>query len=217
MNLETLASATWWTITHLGSSSLLLPACLLLMAGLWRTQQRRALLWLVLSLGAAVGITLVSKIAFYGWGLGVAAWDFTGVSGHTLLAAALLPLLLRCLPGWGRWGALAGAGLALTVGVSRVAVGAHSPSEVLAAWLLGGAVAAAVLAALGTVRLRHPALTVAPLLLLGSLHTPAATYLPSHSWEVRAALWLSGRATPYTRAELHAPGRAPGPLSPARP
>lgn len=215
MKLEQFAGATWWTITHLGSSSLLLPACLLLMWGLWRTRQTRALLWLVLALGAAVGVMLVSKIAFYGWGLGVAAWDFTGVSGHTLLAAALLPLLLRCLPGAGLWGAVAGAGLALAVGISRVVVQAHSPSEVALAWLLGSAVAASVLWALGAVRLRHPALIVAPLLLLGSFHTPAATYLPSHSWEVRVALWLSGQSQPYTRADLHAP--RPLSISPARP
>lgn len=215
MSLERWAGGAWWTITHLGSSSLLLPACLLLMWGLWRTGHTRTLQWLVLALGSAVSVTLLSKLAFYGWGFGVAAWDFTGVSGHTLLAAALLPLLLRCMPGLGVWGAVAGAGLAIAVGVSRVVVGAHSPSEVLAAWLLGGLVAAAVLSTLGRVRLRHPALVVAPLLLLGSLHTPASTYLPSHSWEVRAALWLSGRTTPYTRAHLH--GHAPDVLSPARP
>lgn len=212
MNVEQFASATWWTVTHLGSSSLLLPACLLLMWGLRRNGQTRALQWLVLTLGAAVGLTLVSKIAFYGWGIGIASWDFTGVSGHTLLATALLPLLLRGLPTVGLWGAWAGAGLAAAVGISRVVVQAHSPSEVLVAWLLGGAVAVTVLRILGTVRLRHPALIVAPLLLLGSLHTPAATYLPSHSWEVRFALWLSGQPKPFTRAQLH---RAA--VSPTRP
>ncbi|HCX83427.1 MAG: hypothetical protein A3E00_01485 [Curvibacter sp. RIFCSPHIGHO2_12_FULL_63_18] len=213
MSLEQFAGATWWTVTHLGSSSLLLPACLLLMWGLWRTRQTRALQWLVLTLGTAVGVTLVSKIAFYGWGVGIAAWDFTGVSGHTLLAAALLPLLLRGLPGLGHWGAVMGAGLATAVGISRVVVEAHSPSEVALAWLLGCAVAASVLLALGAARPRHPALIVAPLLLLGSFHTPAATYLPSHSWEVRVALWLSGQPQPFTRADLH----GVGPLSPARP
>ena len=213
MNVEQFASATWWTVTHLGSSSLLLPACLLLMWGLWRTRHIHALRWLVLTLGTAVGLTLASKIAFYGWGVGITAWDFTGVSGHTLLAAALLPLLLRGLPGAGHWGAVAGACLAAAVGISRVVVQAHSPSEVLAAWLLGSAVATSVLLALGASRPSHPALIVAPLLLLGSFHTPAATYLPSHSWEVRVALWLSGQPQPYTRAHLHAPST----ITPTRP
>jgi len=121
--------------------------------------------------------------------------------------------LLRGLPGLGHWGAVMGAGLATAVGISRVVVEAHSPSEVALAWLLGCAVAASVLLALGAARPRHPALIVAPLLLLGSFHTPAATYLPSHSWEVRVALWLSGQPQPFTRADLH----GVGPLSPARP
>ena len=43
---------------------------------------------------------------------------------------------------------------------------------------------------------------LAPLLLLFSFHTGAATYLPSHAWEVRLSLALSGHAQPFTRQHL---------------
>ena len=136
----------WWTVTHFGSSSLLLPAFVLVAFGLWRSGAQAAARHYVVAMTAAVALTVTSKCLFYGWGIGIAAIDFTGVSGHGLLAAAILPLLLRGLPGrWGRdLGAPLGAALALLVGVSRVVVGAHSVSEVVAAWLLGLAVSVPV-------------------------------------------------------------------------
>ena len=107
----------WWTVTHFGSSSLLLPAFVLVAFGLWRSGARAAARHYVVAMTAAVALTVTSKCLFYGWGVGIAAIDFTGVSGHGLLAAAILPLLLRGLPGrWGRdLGAPLGAALALLV------------------------------------------------------------------------------------------------------
>jgi hypothetical protein len=168
-------------------------------------------------MSAAVLLTVVSKCLFYGWGIGIAALDFTGVSGHGLLASAVLPLLLRGLPGGSayRWGPALGVGLAFVVGVSRVMVGAHSVSEVLAAWLLGLAVSWPVVKRLQTVVVAHWATRFSPLLLVLALHTSTATYLPTHALEVRIALWLSGQVQPFTRHELHQP---PAALStPARP
>jgi membrane-associated phospholipid phosphatase len=207
----------WWLITHLGSSSLLLPAFGLLVWGLWRSGARAVARHYVLAMSAAVLLTVVSKCLFYGWGIGIAALDFTGVSGHGLLASAVLPLLLRGLPGGSayRWGPALGVGLAFVVGVSRVMVGAHSVSEVLAAWLLGLAVSWPVVQRLQTVVVAHWATRFSPLLLVLALHTSTATYLPTHALEVRIALWLSGQVQPFTRHQLHQP---PAALStPARP
>ncbi|MDZ7921855.1 phosphatase PAP2 family protein [Rhodoferax sp.] len=207
----------WWLITHLGSSSLLLPAFGLLVWGLWRSGARAVARHYVLAMSAAVLLTVVSKCLFYGWGIGIAALDFTGISGHGLLASAVLPLLLRGLPGSRayRWGPALGVGLALVVGVSRVMVGAHSVSEVLAAWLLGLAVSWPVVQRLQTVVVAHWATRFSPLLLVLALHTSTATYLPTHALEVRIALWLSGQVQPFTRHQLHqSPAALPKPARP---
>jgi hypothetical protein len=116
-----LPRTAWFWISHLGSAGLLLPPGLGTALGLWRAGQRPALLrWGVL-FGLAVALTLGSKILFLGWGLGLASWDFTGVSGHSLLAAALYPVLLRVLsagqPGLGRH-----LPLSLGLGLAAVAV-----------------------------------------------------------------------------------------------
>ena len=96
----------WWILTHLGASSLLLPALLLVLGGLWESGARDAAKRYLLRLSIAVGITVVSKCLFFGWGIGIAALDFTGVSGHTLLATSILPVLLRGIP----WPALQARG-----------------------------------------------------------------------------------------------------------
>ena len=95
-------------------------------------------------------ITTASKVAFIGWGVGSAAVDFTGVSGHAMSAAAAYPMLMLALASngsaCGRGFSFASRGaLALAVGLIRIAVGAHSWSEVWAGLLVGDAVGAAAL------------------------------------------------------------------------
>lgn len=137
--------APFWTlITRLGEAQLLLP--LMLLAVLWLLLQRApaqaALGWLAATVLAA-GLTTASKVAFIGYGWGLPALDFTGFSGHAMFAAAIWPPLLRLAaaawwPAQPRRGVLAGGALAVLVAVSRVQVGAHSWSEVLAGLLVLG-------------------------------------------------------------------------------
>lgn len=95
-----------------------------------------------------------------------------------------------------------GLGVGALVGWSRLALGAHSESEVATAWLLGSLVSLAAVPALrNPVRSsRWPWLVV--VLLALSVDGSLADYLPTRLWEVRIALHLSGRDKPYTRAEL---------------
>ena len=205
----------WWILTHLGASSLLLPALLLVLGGMWESGARDAAKRYLLRLVIAVGITVVSKCLFFGWGIGIAALDFTGVSGHTLLATSILPVLLRGIP----WPALQARGggaalgwlLAFVVGVSRLAVHAHSTSEVVAGWGLGAAVSWPTLRQLAPLALSHWASKLAPLVLLLALNTSTATYLPTHDIEVRLALLVSGQGKPFSRHQLHA---GPKPAAP---
>ena len=203
----------WLLITRLGEAQILLPMALAV--SLWLARRRHAwplVPWWLLLLGGAAGITLATKLAFIGWGIGSAAFDFTGISGHAMFAAAVLPPLLGLtasraprpvrLLAWG-----AGGVLAAVVALSRLVIGVHSPSEVVAGFVLGLLVSAVVLtAAQGRRTLPSAPLGLPALLLLWVTRTPAAAPpLNTHGLVTRMALSLSGRDEPFTRAELLAP------------
>ena len=194
----------WETVTRLGEAQLMLPSALALVAWLaWCGERRSAWLWAAM-LGLAVGLTTASKIAFIGWGLGIASLNFTGISGHAMHAAAVFPLLLRCVvasngPAVQRSAVALGYAVALLVAVSRVAVGAHSPPEVAAGFALGGA-ASALSLAFGTVpRIHLPRWLLGALVVAQLLNPAAAPSLPTHDMVTEVALLLSGHEKPYTR------------------
>src|SRR5438128_493159 len=103
-------SPFWFFVTRLGEAQILLPAALLFSWWLARRVATRPLVqwWLGLLAGAAA-ITTATKLAFLGWGIGIAALDFTGISGHAMFAAAVYPLLTAALssPQTPRWRTLA--------------------------------------------------------------------------------------------------------------
>lgn len=90
----------WHLVTRLGESTLLMPCAAVVCASLWlgpaRRDRRNAARWMV-TFGLAVAIVVASKLAFMGWGIGSHALDFTGVSGHAMMSAALWPVLARLL------------------------------------------------------------------------------------------------------------------------
>lgn len=210
----------WTTLTHFGASSVIAPTLLLLFASLWWGGERPTAWRYAFALAAAVTVTLTSKLMFYGWGIGIAAINFTGVSGHTLLASAVLPLVLgrvRSKPAqaFNRWGVAAGVALSAAVGVSRVVLGAHSVSEIVAGWALGWAVSWVALASLQGGARALLAARLVPLCLLMALNTTTATYLRSHDIEVQLALVLSGNGKPFARHHLFNPAPVvPTPTSP---
>ncbi|MDP9912359.1 membrane-associated phospholipid phosphatase [Variovorax boronicumulans] len=198
----------WHLLTRLGEAQILLPTVMVAVVSMLRRREARPLaMWWLALLGAATLLTSVSKVAFIGWGLGWAELNFTGISGHTMFASAVCPVLLAALttkmPRAIRYLAvIIGAALAVLVGVSRVVIHVHSVSEVLAGLLLGGSVSAAILA---WVRLPGglfgPAIapTILLWLVLTPLHSPAVN---THSLITTISLTLSGRETPYTRQEM---------------
>jgi membrane-associated phospholipid phosphatase len=203
--------SAWLLLTRLGEAQILLPLALITIGSLlWRPQgsSARALaFWWVALFGVAISITTASKIAFMGWGLGWAALNFTGVSGHSMFAAAVYPLLAGTLASrWapGKREAAIGAGfaLALLVGVSRLAIGVHSSSEVVTGLLLGGLASALPLAWAGlapaSISPLIPAL-IAVWLTIMPVTAPAST---THSLVTRLSLMLSGRSEPFTREDL---------------
>ena len=143
----------WQAYTRLGEAQILLPAALAVYGWtVWRAPAARvcASRWL-LCVALAAGLTTLTKVAFIGYGLGSARWDFTGLSGHAMFAAAILPVLMRLLvvdqgPTRVRWAVAGGYALAMLVAVSRVKVDAHSVSEVVGGALCGGTASAIALA-----------------------------------------------------------------------
>jgi membrane-associated phospholipid phosphatase len=199
---------SWHLVTRLGEAQYLLPAALWACLALMRHDATRSLAcrWSQTLLIATV-LTMASKLAFIGWGLGSAQWNFTGVSGHAMFASAILPLLVATLTSrlsaaWQRGAVLLSFVLVIAIGVSRLMVGAHSASEVLAGLLLGSAASAFAMAHVGLPReisnLYLP-LVVVVWLLVAPLQAPQ---FPTHSLVTRLALLLSGHDKPYTRRDL---------------
>ena len=198
----------WHLLTGLGEAQILLPAALLaalVMVG--RPDDRSLAAWWMALLAVAALGTTASKVAFIGWGIGWPELNFTGISGHAMFASAVYPLLLGTLassaPRWGQHLAVvAGYALALLIAGSRVVVGAHSVSEVLAGLLVGGTVSVAALASARLPRaLIGPVIpaVVALWLTLMPAHAPASR---THSVVTRVSLLLSGHHTPYTRSAM---------------
>lgn len=206
-----LAPAFWHQLTRLGEAQLLLPALLLAVVWLLRSPGggRLAGWWLAATAGAAL-LTTASKVAFIGYGIGYAPLDFTGISGHAMFATAVLPplVLLAARAGGagdgaqGRGWLLAGYALAGAVAVSRVMVGAHSWSEVLAGAVLGASCSGLALAATRLPALRPPRWVSVVLVAWGVVAVAAAPPSTTHDLVTRLALAQSGRAQPYQRWEM---------------
>ena len=126
----------WMFLTRWGNSLLLVPTASWIGLSLWAVGERPVAWRWVLYFGAALLLVLGTKVAFLGWGIGSRSLNFTGISGHSTLAAAVLPMLAWWLTQErGRTTqlrAVFGAALfAIVVGVSRILLSAHSVSEVV--------------------------------------------------------------------------------------
>lgn len=192
-NLALFNNDQWQTITNLGEAGLILPVFAITVAGFVYSRQRLALSVWLCALAFAIGLTLLSKVLFMAWGIGISELSFTGISGHTLLASAVLPIFVSwavARPGnhcFSVPGLLLGGLLSFCVGVSRVALGAHSESEVVAGWLLGGLVCGLTIHAMRPMPSR-PRFAAFSLLSLGlALSTSTSAYLPTHQWELSLA------------------------------
>jgi len=201
------AAFIWSVVTRLGSAGLVLPLLAIVATGLWMSNQKAAVRIWLLAFALVVLATMTTKVLFLGWGLGIALLDFTGISGHALLASSVLPVFFSWLLAadqrrYSAPGVALGLLASLGVGGSRVVLGAHSGSEVVIALVLGMAVSVLALHALEAPVERPGFARFSTLILFLALGTTTANYLPTHDWEVRLSMLLSGRSKPYTRCHL---------------
>jgi membrane-associated phospholipid phosphatase len=128
-------------LTEFGDAAVTLPLAAAI--GLWLLSSgaRRATLWWGISIVLCSGVTAVSKIFF--WGCPPIS-DLHSPSGHTSLSTLVYgaTALIAAFAG-GDWrprvAIAAGLGFVLAIGVSRLLLDAHSVTEVLLGWLIGGA------------------------------------------------------------------------------
>ena len=199
----------WHLFTRLGEAQILLPAmaaALLWLVLVARTPRMAA--WWLGGTAAAALLTTVTKVAFFGYEVGYAPWDYTGISGHSMFAAAVLPVLAGLLAGGThprrrRVAIVAGYALAAAIAYSRLPVGAHSPVEALAGFVLGSLASGLALWAPPLPEARPPAWLAAGLV-IWVLSLPAgAPPSPTHGWVVRLSLAIADRDRPYQRWQMH--------------
>lgn len=197
----------WMMVTHLGSSALLFPIALAIAACLFLGRSRQiAWLWLKIFL-AGVLLVFVSKALFFGWGIGLKAIDFTGFSGHAMLAGAVYPTvaylaLHKRAPRMWPWIVAALGLIGLLVAISRVALNAHSVSEVISGLTIGYLVSCVFIVRSQRSRAAHlnPNLLLA---ILGLLFVMLyGTQFPTETWIATIAAWLAGHAQPFMRKAL---------------
>lgn len=130
----------WRSLSALGDSRWLLPVALVLLITLPRADVRLKWRWL-LGIAVTAGVTLASKLAFMGWGIGIKSVHFTGFSGHAAMSSVIYPVVGALLAGTGKRprtiGLVIGVLLATTIAWSRIPLHAHSLSEVIAGLMLG--------------------------------------------------------------------------------
>lgn len=209
----------WLIATGFGDSGFLLPAAfgVAIWLAIDRGTRPAAVHW-VLLFGACGLVVMLSKLAFMGWGIGSARFDFTGFSGHTALATSVWPVIfwlvaLRRAPLVRMAAAISGWVWAVFIGVSRLALEVHSTAEVVAGAALGTLVSASFLRLQWHRHLRVriprwlPLGLVLPLLFL-IIGRPAPTQFVLE----RLAVWMAGIERPFTRADLlqaREPARSP--------
>ncbi len=196
----------WELISFFGESAFLLPCAIFLYAWLqWRGASGVARHWL-LAFTAAALVVLVSKLAFMGWGIGSEALDFTGFSGHAMMAASILPVIFfvampASRPGLSQLAALSAVLVALAVGLSRLALHAHSISEVTSGLALGFLVSMSLILRHGVPRGPRTMLLMCVMLVsLLALPVGGLTGV-THGMVQDLARFLSGRDHLYDRGD----------------
>lgn len=202
----------WQWVSFFGDSTVLLPSAAAVFMVLFLRRPSRQIAWQWgLLFGITGAIVSASKLAFMGWGIGIRELDFTGFSGHTALSTAFWPIFLWLLCARGsialrRTAMVMGYLLAGLVGYSRLAIHAHSPSEVIAGLLLGACGTLFLLLQRNSSRVVDAQLSwggVLSLIIIPVVLLNIGTKAPTQSLLGEIAVKLGPLEKPFTRADMH--------------
>ncbi|MFV7423959.1 phosphatase PAP2 family protein [Stenotrophomonas geniculata] len=189
-------SDVWRTLSALGDSRWLLPMALVLLITLPRADARLKWRWL-LAIAVTAGVTLASKLAFMGWGIGIKSVHFTGFSGHAAMSSVIYPVVGALLARTGKLprgiGLVIGVLLASAIAWSRIPLHAHSLSEVVAGLLLGLGCSTWAMHTAGPSS-RPNAVAAAAAVLAGMVLPLALPDVHTHRLVIALAKLISGRA-----------------------
>jgi membrane-associated phospholipid phosphatase len=132
----------FWS-SHAGSALMLVPLTVIIAVLLYRQQVRQRFAFWVLAVGGAAALNYLAKLSFARarptiWVSILPETTFSFPSGHAMATVALVTATAYLLKHRARAQATAigiGAVFVILVGVSRVYLGVHYPSDVLAGWL----------------------------------------------------------------------------------
>lgn len=196
----------WTDLTRFGDITIMSLTALAISAWLFVEDEKRLALWWSALFACGIGVVVATKMAFIGWGIGIRSLDFTGFSGHTMRAAAVMPVLFYLMLqkagfAWRTAAVAFGLVFGAAVGASRIALHAHSVSEVVAGWLLGAVISMAFIRVAATSLSRHvfkPMRIVLSLLVL--LPAPYVYPAPTQQWLTEITLFFSGHDQPFPRS-----------------
>lgn len=196
----------WAAFTKLADSNFTMPLAALL--AVWLAGARAwkpFLLWSFL-FGSGIVLVVATKIAYIGWGAGIPALDFTGISGHAMRATAIAPALMAILlqkqtRQIQQIGLLGGLVFGMAIGISRLAVHVHSVSEVVSGFVLG-AIVGLSFAHLILNRIIHFDRRLLLIGVVALLPVFSLKPAPTDSWMEEVAYYLSGKERPAKSTNL---------------
>ena len=187
----------WAVFTKLADTNFSLPVALLLAVWLAFAREWRLTFWWCALFGCGLFLVTATKVAYVGWGIGIASVDFRGFSGHAMRAATIAPALgYVLLQRWGmhmrRNGFLLGVAFAIAICISRLILAVHSVSEAVSGLLLGlllSLIFVMICERSRLIQLTRIALVLGPILLLPVLLAKPA---PTQGWIEDVAMHIAG-------------------------
>ncbi|SAL33756.1 phosphatase PAP2 family protein [Caballeronia telluris] len=182
-------------LANVGDAGFTLPIALALAVWIATSRWQLALRW-ILTLGVGMCFVGATKIIHAGWGAEIEPIGFRMVSGHTMLATAILTVVLALLSdrlelGKGL-GIAAGLAIGAVTAAARVVDHSHSLAEVISGWIVGATVALLFLRAYARsdARPRYPMGAIAGFALVAMLayghRAPFEMMIDIHSPALRA-------------------------------